>query len=607
MIYLNIIIKLTSCIFFASFILSANNLTSYVQLKSVSENGFNITSIKAELKNENFSAYKSFIISEGNAVLNISNVPDGEYKFTISVFSDSEKLAEKTSNIFVKAGLSLFPVFLNSSCSKLYLTIQTRPKDYSADNLPYNFVIDSTDLRFHRHEINNAPQLAEIYYQNKLPYVIPMNISWHLLDSGRVPLAPSEFGPYRNPVTVSHTALAFFQQYYLTGLEYYKEWFLNNIDWLMHNHNENFYYTYPVDVSHSSQPLASGWVSGMAQGEALKVISRAYYLTGDPVYLEKAQNIFKTLYKNSASNWVIFIDNRDYYWIEEYPNPDFCNVLNGKLSALLGIWDYYAITRSNFALNLFEGGLTSIIDNFPNYVLEGENASRYCRHFTRSFWDYHVIHTVFTKKIGQVYNISDLVELSNCFAHDAGVKLSEPADGTPVLDMPLKFKWRYMNHTDRYSFQLSNDSTFNNIIVETSVADTFVIVNYALPEDNYFWRVKSIKLNSNSGWSQKWSFGRSDVNDIEGNGKSFNYFLFDNFPNPFNPSTTISYALKETNHTSLEIFDILGNKIDTLIDEIKEPGFYTLRYDSKEIASGVYFYSIKSGDFFSTKKMIITR
>lgn len=85
--------------------------------------------------------------------------------------------------------------------------------------------------------------------------------------------------------------------------------------------------------------------------------------------------------------------------------------------------------------------------------------------------------------------------------------------------------------------------------------------------------------------------------------------LFDNYPNPFNPSTNISFRIPESGFVTLKIFDILGNEISTLIDEYKESGFYNSQFtisDSK-LPSGVYFYSLRSGNYTSTKKMVIIK
>ena len=80
-----------------------------------------------------------------------------------------------------------------------------------------------------------------------------------------------------------------------------------------------------------------------------------------------------------------------------------------------------------------------------------------------------------------------------------------------------------------------------------------------------------------------------------------------NYPNPFNPSTTITYHLPKTSNVELKVYDVLGNEIATLVNEVQSAGRYTVDFNATNIASGVYLYKIKAGDFIITKKMILIR
>jgi hypothetical protein len=83
--------------------------------------------------------------------------------------------------------------------------------------------------------------------------------------------------------------------------------------------------------------------------------------------------------------------------------------------------------------------------------------------------------------------------------------------------------------------------------------------------------------------------------------------LEQNYPNPFNPSTTINYQLPEKNHVSLNVYDILGNLVTTLVDQDMEAGYYTVNWNASQFASGIYIYRIVSGSYVSTKKMILMK
>jgi hypothetical protein len=90
------------------------------------------------------------------------------------------------------------------------------------------------------------------------------------------------------------------------------------------------------------------------------------------------------------------------------------------------------------------------------------------------------------------------------------------------------------------------------------------------------------------------------------------YLLSQNYPNPFNPTTAIEFALSEREFVTIIVFDMLGNKVKTLISKTMEPGIKSVNWDSKDssnriVSSGLYFYSIQAGDFIQTKKMMLLR
>jgi photosystem II stability/assembly factor-like uncharacterized protein len=85
------------------------------------------------------------------------------------------------------------------------------------------------------------------------------------------------------------------------------------------------------------------------------------------------------------------------------------------------------------------------------------------------------------------------------------------------------------------------------------------------------------------------------------------YFLFQNYPNPFNPSTNIEFQIPRNGNVSLELFDILGRKVMTLVDEEKVAGRYNVSFNASNLSSGVYFYTLRTNNFIQTKKMILIR
>lgn len=95
-----------------------------------------------------------------------------------------------------------------------------------------------------------------------------------------------------------------------------------------------------------------------------------------------------------------------------------------------------------------------------------------------------------------------------------------------------------------------------------------------------------------------------------------NFELSQNYPNPFNPTTTIKYTVPSNvksqtsnveTHLRLEVFDVLGKAVATLVDQKQKPGNYSVSFDGTNLSSGIYYYTLTSGFFSKTKKMIIMK
>ena len=96
--------------------------------------------------------------------------------------------------------------------------------------------------------------------------------------------------------------------------------------------------------------------------------------------------------------------------------------------------------------------------------------------------------------------------------------------------------------------------------------------------------------------------------DIKTDNSLFQGFqLYQNYPNPFNPTTNISYSLAKSGYVSLKIFNLLGEKIATLVDNIQNVGFHTVRFNAKNFPSGIYIYKLNTNNRLLTKKMILLR
>lgn len=95
------------------------------------------------------------------------------------------------------------------------------------------------------------------------------------------------------------------------------------------------------------------------------------------------------------------------------------------------------------------------------------------------------------------------------------------------------------------------------------------------------------------------------VEKLEGIPAEFS--LSQNFPNPFNPTTTIRYGIPEKSTVKLEIFNVLGQRIATLVNEQQQPAFYTVTWDASSLSTGIYFYRLQAGGFVQTKKLLLMK
>ena len=85
------------------------------------------------------------------------------------------------------------------------------------------------------------------------------------------------------------------------------------------------------------------------------------------------------------------------------------------------------------------------------------------------------------------------------------------------------------------------------------------------------------------------------------------FSLTQNYPNPFNPSTVISYQIPVNSYVSLKVFDLVGNEVAVLVNEMQNSGTYSVTFDAGKLSSGVYFYELRAGSYRAVKKLLLTK
>lgn len=103
-------------------------------------------------------------------------------------------------------------------------------------------------------------------------------------------------------------------------------------------------------------------------------------------------------------------------------------------------------------------------------------------------------------------------------------------------------------------------------------------------------------------------YGDTTITGIDDDNNSVNSFsLAQNYPNPFNPVTTIGYSISKPGYVTLKVFDVLGNEVTTLVNEVKASGSFSVVFDAGNLSSGVYMYQLKTGSLIQTRKMLLLK
>jgi hypothetical protein len=85
------------------------------------------------------------------------------------------------------------------------------------------------------------------------------------------------------------------------------------------------------------------------------------------------------------------------------------------------------------------------------------------------------------------------------------------------------------------------------------------------------------------------------------------FALSQNYPNPFNPTTSIKYSIADSRFVRLNVYDILGQEVASLVNELKQPGEYSALWDASNLPSGIYIVRLSAGSFVQSEKMLLTK
>jgi hypothetical protein len=203
--------------------------------------------------------------------------------------------------------------------------------------------------------------------------------------------------------------------------------------------------------------------------------------------------------------------------------------------------------------------------------------------------------------------------------------LIAPANDQTIDVMHPTFQWQQPSFIQEcypweitFNLYIETDINFSNPQIIRDIQDTTYTIDSLAAGQTYFWKVLAKNLAGDSLWStqQDWGFfikqGATLVENAN-NEMPQSFELFQNYPNPFNSSTEIRYCLpngKENYQVQLKVYDVLGRLVNVLVDQKQSIGSYAVSWDGTDlrgnrVVSGVYFYSLETGDLKSIRKMLV--
>jgi hypothetical protein len=198
-----------------------------------------------------------------------------------------------------------------------------------------------------------------------------------------------------------------------------------------------------------------------------------------------------------------------------------------------------------------------------------------------------------------------LTHLNNLSNYPLPIELNKFTAGTNGCNVNLNWETKTEINSSIFQIERAKQSSQSWIKVGEIVASgnsnspkEYSFVDNNLKAGDYSYRLKQIDADGKFEYSKTIT---AQIFTID------NYALLNNYPNPFNPSTTIEFQIPDRNFVTLKICDMLGTEVATLVNEEKPAGRYELTFDASNLSSGTYFYILRAGDYQAMKKMILVK
>ncbi len=210
-----------------------------------------------------------------------------------------------------------------------------------------------------------------------------------------------------------------------------------------------------------------------------------------------------------------------------------------------------------------------------------------------------------------------LSELQMTITYDGTLPIQLANFTAVALDAQrVQLNWMTVSETNNYGFEvqksLAADQDFQTLANSfvpgngtTIEPHAYTFTDHHASPGSWYYRLKQIDLDGTVNYTDAVqvdvALGVSE--DLQ----PLSFGLRQNYPNPFNPSTTIKYSITGTDRVTLKVYNLTGQLVRTIINEVQKPGLYSIQYDASTLAGGVYFYRLEAGKSVETRRFILLK
>ncbi len=245
-----------------------------------------------------------------------------------------------------------------------------------------------------------------------------------------------------------------------------------------------------------------------------------------------------------------------------------------------------------------------LIDNII-YAGAGGNGTFYKNDGTSTLWQ----EVKFGDLQSQPLIMNDIIKLNSEFIISATYGLYKSKDGINwnYYNPGIGFSWNsnFAVHGQKIFVHLSKGGGRTFLFESTDYGESWNFLEQQDGNEIYYMTVVDNKLLAGKFFGL-WYLDLNTT-EVDDDIISDGFVLHQNYPNPFNPVTKISYSIPKSGFVSLKIYDVLGKEISTLVNNEMKAGIHEIEFNGSNLASGVYYYQLRSGNFSETKKFVLIK